>query len=102
MNELISADFVILIERDSLDVAFCHLKVARAFCQCSIKRSHLAPESFSEVLETGSDHQATLRESRLGTSIYYLKEKLTHCSIDGVAHKVGIERLKNGLARKNL
>ena len=101
MNELVSADFVVLVKSNCLDISFSHLKIARSLCEGAVESSHLAAETLAEVLEACAYHKAALRECRLCTSIDNLEEKLAHCSVDCIAHEVGIESLKNCLSRKN-
>ena len=52
--------------------------------------------------EGGTHGQAVLGERSLAAAVNDLQEQLAHGDVDGIAHQVGVERLKNGLAGENL
>ena len=59
VNEFVSADLVILIKEDVLDIAFSHFEVARTFSQCTVQSTYLAAQTFTQVFQTGTDDQTT-------------------------------------------
>ena len=101
VDEFVTDDFAFFVKTDAGDVAFCHFKVAYAFCLCGEHRADLASQTFSEVFEGRADNKTVVRESGLGTTVNDLQEQFAHCGVDCVAYKVGIERFENGFAGKN-
>ncbi len=61
----------------------------------------MGAQTLAQILQAGADVQTVVGERGLGAAVYDLQEQLAHGGVDGVADQVGIQRLKDGLARQN-
>ena len=52
----------------------------------------------AKVFETRAYYKAVVREGRLRPAVNDLQEEFAHSGVDGVAHKVSVERFQNGFA----
>ena len=102
VDELIADDLVLRVERHSGAVALGHFEVARTLGDGAEHRADLAAQTLAEVLEGRADGETVLGEGGLGAAVDDLEEQLAHGGVDGIAHEVGVERLKNGLADEDL
>ena len=102
LDVLVADDFVVFVEGELGDVAFCKLKVAGAFGEGAVEGARLRAEAFAEVFKAGADGQTAFGVGTLGAAIDDLEEEFAHGGVDGVAHQVGVEGLKHGLAGENL
>jgi len=102
IDELVADDLILRVERDPGAVALGHLKVAGALLGGGKHRADLGAQTLAEVLKGCADSKAALGEGRLGAAVKDLQKQLAHGGIDGVAHKVSVERLENGLADEDL
>ena len=102
VDELIADDLILRVERHSGAVALGHFEVARTLGDGAEHRADLAAQTLAEVLEGRADGETVLGEGGLGAAVDDLEEQLAHGGVDGIAHEVGVERLKNGLADEDL
>src|SRR5574344_276357 len=58
--------------------------------------------TLTQVLKACADLKSVLGECTLGSAVCNLKEKLSHCCVDGIANEVCVEGFKNCKTRKNL
>ena len=56
----------------------------------------------AQVLQAGADRQAVVGKRGSAAAADDLQEQLAHGHVDGVAHKVCVQRLQNGLAGQDL
>ena len=100
-DKLIADCFAVFINCDLQDIAFRHFHVAHALLLGGEDGADLRAESFAEIFKSCADRQTILRESGLCSAINELEENLSHCNVDRVTYKVGVERFQNGFAWKN-
>ena len=102
IQELVADDLVVVVQGQLGDIALGHLQVAGALGLGAEHGAHLAAHTLAQVLQAGADGQAALGESGLAAAVDDLQEQLAHGHVDGVADKVGVQGLKDGLAGQDL
>ena len=63
--------------------------------------AHLTAQTLAQILQGSAHSQSPLGERGLGAAIDNLEEQLPHGGIDGVAHQVGIQRLRTRTMRSS-
>src|SRR5574344_216775 len=65
VNEFITANLIVLIESNTLNITFGHLQITNTFCLCSVHCTYLTAKSFSKIFQTGTDYKNTQKKSTL-------------------------------------
>ena len=102
VQELERDDLVLVVQRHAGDIALGELEVTSTLGLGAEHGANLRTKALAEVVEGSAHGQAVLGECGLAAAVDDLQEQLTHGDVDGVAHEVGVERLKDGLTGKNL
>ena len=102
LDELIAANFIVLIQSALEDIALSHLEVTNAFSLSGVHGTDLRTQAFTEVIQSGADGQAVFGESGLAAAVNDLEEQFSHSDVDCVTYEVGIEGFEDGLAGKDL
>ena len=89
MTASVADDFAVFVQRDFVDIAFGHLKVAGALLAGAVHGADLGAVAFAKVFEACADGEAVFGEGALGAAIDNLQEELAHCRVDGIANEVG-------------
>ncbi len=101
MYEFVAAHLVVLVEEHASDVTLGQLQIARTFLFGAIERASLRNQTFAQVLETSTNHQATFTEGRLRATVDNLQEQFAHSRVNGIANQVGVQSFENGFAWQN-